>query len=106
MYSTSWVKLNGVDLNTSSILVLDIIESTGLPTFAEVEKIYTCDDKVVFKYLALETIDFNHHYYAFEVKKTNNYSFCFHDSLVSPVPCTMTLLRNLKYYVTVRWTLD
>lgn len=105
-YSTSRLKLNGIDFNTSSILVFDIIESTGLPLFAEVEKIYTCDDKVVFKCRALESIDFSFHYYAFEVKKTNNYLYCFHDNLVSPVPCTLTLLRNLKYYVTVRWTLD
>lgn len=106
-YSTSWVMMNSIKFQLLSILVLDISESTGLPLFAEVKNIYVTDnDKIIFRCISFECIDFNDHFFAYEVQKTNNIKFHSYDALISPVPATMTIQRDFKLYVTVRWTLD
>lgn len=106
-YSLSWVKLHGVRFELSSIVVLDISESSGLPQFGEIKNIYLLDnDEVTFECVSLESIDFNEHYYAYQVQRTNNYLLHNYNTIVSPVPATMTIMSNLQVYVTVRWTLE
>lgn len=105
-YSTSWVMINSIKFELFSILVVDISESTCLPAFAEVMKIYIVNGKVIFYCLSLECIDFNDHFFAYEVQKTSNNMLHNYDALSVPVPATLTVMSNLKQYVTVRWTLD
>lgn len=66
------MKLYGVRFQLSSIVILDISESSGLPKFGEIKNMYLLDnDEVTFECVSLECIDFNQHYYAYQVQRTN-----------------------------------
>jgi hypothetical protein len=106
-YSLSWVNLYGVQFEFTSILVVDILETTCLPLFAKVQNIYLINEvTVIFYCILLKCIDFNQHYFAYQVRETNEYSFLSYNTLISPVPATLTVMSDNKLYVTVRWTID
>lgn len=107
IYSLSWVKVKGIMFKPFSIVTVDLCESSLLPIFAQVQDvIFKNNNEILFDCLLLKTLDFNDHIFAYNVKKTNDCIMVSYDNLIAPVPNTLTVMRDLNYYVTPRWTLD
>lgn len=107
IYSLSWVKVKGIRFKPFSVVTVDLCKLTLLPIFAQVQEVLiTENNEVLFDCLLLKTSDFNDHYFAYEVNKTNDNFMVTYDNLITPVTNTLTVMQDLTYYVTLRWTLD
>lgn len=106
-YSVTSVTSAGVLWQSNSIVTVDIDNEVYLPTFGKLETILVTDtDNVFFRCCMLETIEFNSHYNAYEVKRTNEYQCFPYQNIVAPYPNTLTLMRGNTCYITSRWHLD
>lgn len=106
-YSVPSVTIAGVLWQLNSIVTVDIDIEAYLPTFGKIETILLTDtEDVYFRCRMLETIEFNDHYNAYEVKRMQEYKYVLCKNAVAPYPNTLTLMRGNTSYVTSRWYLD
>lgn len=106
-YSVTSATIAGVIWQRNSIVTVDIDDEQCLPTFGQIDAILvTGTEEVFFRCCMFETIEFNSHYNAYEVKRGNDY-LCFPcQNAVSPCPNTLTLMRGNTSYITSRWYLE
>lgn len=105
--SLSWVKLNGVKFTQNSVITVDLLESTCLPSFAIIRNIYIDKaNEVLFSCSSLKTIDFDEHFFAYEVETTDLNVYIAYKKLIAPVTNTMTVMSDLTTFVTLRWSFD
>lgn len=103
-FSLSWVKLNGVKFNPNSVITVDLLESTCLPLFAIISNIYIDkDNQVLFACSSVKTIDFDEHYFAYEVETTDVTVYMPYSKLIAPITNTITVMPDLT---TFRWSFD
>jgi hypothetical protein len=107
LYSVPWVIIEGNRIQTNSVLTIDLCEDTFKPLFASVINVYvTPDENVILYCILFQTLDFDLHYFAYNVCKTNEKLFIKSSSLISIVPNTLTIMRDLEMFITISLLID
>lgn len=66
VFSAKWVKCQGTEYRHDFIVCTEV--SSGMPVFCKIKAIVVVDETVVFSGKLMETVYFDHHYYAFKVR--------------------------------------
>jgi len=97
-----WVSIKGTKYKPKLVLTLDLYEN-DLPIFGIIEDIVLFNDTlVIFKCKRTNTVMFDEHVMSYEVKLDNDYTFVYHDALLSYIPNNISVLPNGLSYVTLR----
>lgn len=109
LYSTSFVKINGIIYRPNNVLTLYVEKEYGDPVFFIISNIFLClqSKNAFFEGQLLQTISFDFHVYAYIVEKTDNQQFISYDSLLFVHPNTLSILPpSASLYITMRNSLD
>ncbi|XP_026688324.1 uncharacterized protein LOC113472738 [Diaphorina citri] len=106
--SCKWFKLDGITIKERSVFIEDLSLETEEPKFIQVQKILIHNDTkdVILVCRALETLEFDSHYYAYQVELTEKIVFIRYLDLYSVIPNTLTVMPNSTLFVTLRSTID
>lgn len=95
-----WVNMYGLVFKYSSVII------TGsehlLPTFGKLIHIIEIENKIAFIYNSFETIGFNEHYHAYEVKILKEYNFISYEDLLEPFQALCHKSVDGNMYIAVR----
>lgn len=106
-FSAPWVKQKGVLWKNSDVATLDICDKTCVPVFASIKSILlTENNDIYFSCQIFDTILFDDHNYAYEIKRTKEIRCYSLKSLIAPYPNTLTVAMDSSLFVTQRWQLN
>lgn len=106
-YSVKWFKKNGFMLHLSSVITVDICLEAYMPLLAQIQDIFVSSNEDVFlSCLYFDCIGFDDHFYAYHVRKSTTSCWVHYEDLFSPVPNTLSVMSDLKLYVTLRAPID
>lgn len=102
------VRLDGSEWTLSSIVLVDFADDEDQdPVFGRITHIIeTAANDLYFYCSMFDTIEFNEHYQAYEVKPGNTSQLLSVVGLIAPVPCHLTIQANYCHYITLRWYID
>lgn len=106
--SCKWFKLDGLSVKLLDVFTEDLSIETEDPKFVKVQKILIHKETKDIHLLcrALETLQFDSHYYAYQFKETENTVFKRYLDLYSIIPNTLTVMLNSTLFVSLRSTID
>lgn len=85
------VQINNINYKPNVVILTDINDQ-GL-CFGKITHIYKIDEKIIFKYISIDVIGFNSHYYAYSVSETNTVQTIKYEDLILRSPCVI-FMRN------------
>lgn len=98
LVSVNYVEIYGTIYKSNSVVVVD---AHDLPSFLIIDKIFIFHEEVFFLGETVETIGFNRHYYAFEVKTKKEKRLISHSNLHDFIVC-LKVKKNSKQFIAVR----
>lgn len=108
LYTTSFVKINGVMYRPKDILLLHFDEY-GDPVFLNISTIFlsVTTKEAFFEGYLFKTVTFDPHVYAYLVEKTDQQYFVSYNSLIFVYPNNISILPPFGcYYITIRNSVD
>ena len=98
---SNYIEIIGKKYSKGSVFLIDI-DGVNDPEFGHIQEIYKIKDNVYIYASYLEIINFNEHYHAFSVTKSDKNNVLIHIDRIPRIhPCVYVYIKN-DYYVSTR----